>query len=145
MTGRYARTAGLLAVALALGAAPACSSPAPDTMVATPGPHADPPQVVQALVDGINARDEDLVRTLSTDGFADHLLSTWFEGGYLTDATIGETLDDTGQPEDSATVMVSFTPEGADETMQNGTEISWAFLLVRGESGRWLVTDTGWG
>src|SRR5690625_2751287 len=112
MTGRYARTAGLLAVALALGAAPACSSPAPDTMVATPGPHADPPQVVQALVDGINARDEDLVRTLSTDGFADHLLSTCFEGGYLTDATVSAPDHAQADPEDDATVLHPSTTRG---------------------------------
>ena len=145
MAGRDARTAGLLAAALALGAATACSSPDPDILVATPGPHADPPQVVQALVDAINARDEDLVRTLSTEGFADYLLRTWFEGGYLTDATVSAPDPAQADPEDAATVMVSFTPEGADASIQNGTEMSWAFLLVRGESGRWLVTDTGGG
>src|SRR5699024_7577453 len=103
MASRDARTAGLLAAALAIGTATACSSPDPGILVATPGPHADPPQVVQALVDGINARDEDLVRTLSTEGFADYLLRTWFEGGYLTEPTVGETLDDgPGSPEDAA-------------------------------------------
>lgn len=140
------RIAGLLATTLALAAATGCGAPDPDTLVATPGPHANPAHVVQALVDGINARDEDLVRTLSTDGFADQLVDVWFDGIYLTEATIS-TPDDAGmaEPEDSASVNVSFTPEGADASMTNGTETSWAFLLMADESGRWLVNGAGQG
>ena len=140
------RIAGLLAVWIALGSAAGCGSPDPGALVASPGPHADPPHVVQALVDGINARDEDLVRSLTTEDFGNYLVDVWFEGAYLTEATI-ETPDDAGlaQPEDSATVNVEFTPEGADPSMQNGTAISWGFFLVTDESGRWLVEDAGQG
>lgn len=146
MTITRARIAGPLAASIALAAATGCGSPDPATLVASPGPHADPPHVVQALVDGINARDEDLVRSLTSEGFGSYLVDVWFEGAHLTEATIG-TSDAAGlaQPEESATVNVEFTPEGADASMQNGTAISWGFFLITDESGRWLVEDVGQG
>lgn len=136
---------GAAAVIAALALA-ACGAE-PEHLVASPPPDAKPAQVVQALVDAINARDQDLVEDLSTPGFADSVAQTWMQGGYLTAAEIGETLEGQGAGTahpDAVGVMVSFVPEGTDASIPDGERITWAFL-VTDDDGPWLVFDAGAG
>ncbi|UFU06455.1 hypothetical protein [Ruania halotolerans] len=58
----------------------------------------------------------------------------------------GRTLSGSGPggSDDDVTVMVEFTPEGADASLDNGTEVAWGFILTE-ESGRWLVRGAGQG
>jgi hypothetical protein len=105
--------------------------------------------VVQAVVDAVNVRDAELVAEMTTPAFRDHLERTWLARGYLTDATIGSTLDDAGagttySEANTATVNLTFTPELADDSMTNGEPITWAVLLVE-QDGRWVVFDMGAG
>jgi hypothetical protein len=118
-------------------------------LVAAPPSDAAPAQVVQALVDAVNSRDVELVAGLTTPGLGDHLKQTWLVQGYMTDASIGATLDDAGAGtaySDAKTAMVNltFTPEQADISMTNGKAVTWSVSLVEQDS-RWLAFDMGVG
>lgn len=141
-TRRLTATAALTAVAALTG----CQGE-PAGLVATPPSDAEPAQVVQTVVDAINAREHDLVEHLSTPGFAEYVEATWMQGGYLTEAEIGATLPDQGvatADPDAVGVVVSFVPEQTDASIPDGERISWVFL-VTDASGRWLVLDAGGG
>ena len=140
-----------VAVAVVVSGAPlgGCAGVPNGSLVATPSADATPAQVVQAVVDAVNVRDAELVAEMTTPAFRDHLERTWLARGYLTDATIGSTLDDAGagttySEANTATVNLTFTPEQADDSMTNGEPITWAVLLVE-QDGRWVVFDMGAG
>jgi hypothetical protein len=147
---RFTRRSRSALIVVACGAALSGCAGAPDgSLVAAPAPDAVPAQVVQALVDAVNDRDAELVAELTTPAFRDHLERTWLAHGYLTDATVGETFDDAGpgtaySEATSASVNLTFTPEQADASMQNGESITWAVLLVE-QDGRWKAFDMGAG
>lgn len=111
----------------------------PDGLVARPPADAQPAHVVQALIDAVNARDADLVRDVATDGWAEAMIDEWFDT-YLTGAEIRDTVQDGT----TASVAVSFIPEGGGASMPNGQRVTWGFLLTN-ESGGWLVTSIGQG
>ncbi len=105
--------------------------------------------MVQAVVDAVNDRDAELVAEITTSGFLDSLERTWLAHGYLTEATIGATVDDAGtgtayDEANTAAVNLTFTPEQADSSMTNGEPVTWAVLLVE-QGGRWVVFDMGAG
>ena len=123
----------------------ACSSQTPGSLVASPSADADPQTVVQAFVDAVNAGETQLVLDLSQDGSSQ--FESWIEdGATLRDAQVLGLFDGPyGEAEPSQmTVTVSFVPEGTDDSLPPGSEVTWGFDLTN-ETGRWLVIGAGVG
>ncbi|WP_454044451.1 hypothetical protein [Cellulosimicrobium sp. Marseille-Q8652] len=148
---RFASGRCSVAIAVVFGGAAlgGCAGVPAGSLVAAPAADAEPAQVVQAVVDAVNDRDAELVAEITTSGFLDSLERTWLAHGYLTEATIGATVDDAGtgtayDEANTAAVNLTFTPEQADSSMTNGEPVTWAVLLVE-QGGRWVVFDMGAG
>ncbi|TNU73330.1 hypothetical protein FH969_11920 [Miniimonas arenae] len=145
--GLRMRVAGLVVTVGTAALCVSCSSPS-GSVIASPAPDAEPAQVVQALVDAVNAGDAELVRNLSEDGSSQ--LDWWVEhGATMRDARIGAVYEDPESQADASGpeivgVVVDFVPWGVDASMQEGVETSWAFQLVR-QGGRWLFHGAGVG
>ncbi|GAA4840204.1 hypothetical protein GCM10023221_17420 [Luteimicrobium xylanilyticum] len=151
--------AGVLALAVAFGLGMRWSSDH-GSDVALPPDDATPGQVAQAYLDAVNADDERVLRAVTTPGMFDGVRDTWLKRslyglgsrsryGHPTitdvltgeDAVAGTDLD----PDQAATVVVSFDPETSDPTLGEGS-LTWGILLERADaSSRWLVYDQGEG
>lgn len=95
---------------------------------------------MQAFVDGINARDTEILEHVATNGYADSVIETWFDT-YLTYAQIGESHEVAGE----TAVAVSFIPEGGDDSLpDDGSRITWSITLKQ-QDGEWVVTGMGQG
>ncbi len=127
----------------------ACTPAPADSLVVNPGPDASPEQVTQALVDAINAGDRGLVEELAQPDHAGVFLSWIEDGSTLTFAELRGRIEaplagaGTAYP-DGVGVILSFIPQGTDESMTDGERITWTVLLTD-SSGRWRAYDWGAG
>lgn len=127
----------------------ACTPAPADSLVVNPGPNATPEQVTQALVDAINTGDRALVEELTQPDHAGIFLS-WIENGSTLTfpalrGRIGAPLAGAGTAyPDGVGVLLSFIPQGTDESMTDGERITWSVLLTDAD-GSWRAYDWGAG
>ena len=105
--------------------------------------------MTQALVDAINAGDRGLVEELAQPDHAGVFLSWIEDGSTLTFAELRGRIEaplagaGTAYP-DGVGVILSFIPQGTDESMTDGERITWTVLLTD-HDGSWRAYDWGAG